>query len=76
MGEKWEGGDMNYPGGGWKVNLLKQELEKVSIIFDLWSYWGDAGRFRTRIYPKLYIIQYTEPVTVLSDETRKQLLNN
>ena len=35
MGEKWEGGDMNYPGGGWKVNLLKQELEKVSIIFDL-----------------------------------------
>jgi hypothetical protein len=29
MGEKWEGGDMNYPGGGWKVNLLKQELDKV-----------------------------------------------
>jgi hypothetical protein len=29
MGKKWEGGDMNYPGGGWKVNLLKQELDNV-----------------------------------------------
>ena len=28
MGEKWEGGDMNYPGGGFKVNLLKKELEE------------------------------------------------
>jgi hypothetical protein len=32
MSEKWEGGDMNYPGGGWKVNLLKQELDKVSQL--------------------------------------------
>ena len=28
MGEAWQGGDMNYPAGGWKVNLLKRELEK------------------------------------------------
>ena len=28
MGQQWQGGDMNYPGGGWKVNLLKEELEK------------------------------------------------
>ena len=28
MGEKWLGGDMNYPGGGFKVNLLKKELEQ------------------------------------------------
>jgi procollagen-lysine,2-oxoglutarate 5-dioxygenase len=26
MGEAWKGGDMNYPGGGFKVNLLKKEL--------------------------------------------------
>ena len=28
MGQQWQGGDMNYPGGGWKVNLLKQEMKK------------------------------------------------
>merc|ERR1719471_438094 len=28
MGQEWQGGDMNYPGGGWKVNLLKREMEK------------------------------------------------
>ena len=28
MGQVWQGGDMNYPGGGWKVNLLKEEMEK------------------------------------------------
>jgi len=27
MGEEWQGGDMDYPGGGWKVNLLKSELK-------------------------------------------------
>jgi len=29
MGQVWQGGDMNYPGGGWKVNLLKEEMEKL-----------------------------------------------
>ncbi len=29
MGEKWLGGDMNYAGGGFKVNLLKQELAAI-----------------------------------------------
>ena len=29
IGQVWQGGDMNYPGGGWKVNLLKEEMEKV-----------------------------------------------
>ena len=28
MGEEWQGGDMNYPGGGWKVNLLKAEMQR------------------------------------------------
>ncbi|XP_034233658.1 procollagen-lysine,2-oxoglutarate 5-dioxygenase isoform X2 [Thrips palmi] len=28
MGQKWVGGDMRYPGGGYKINLLKEELEK------------------------------------------------
>ena len=29
MGQEWQGGDMNYPGGGWKVNLLKEEVAKI-----------------------------------------------
>ncbi|XP_067005007.1 procollagen-lysine,2-oxoglutarate 5-dioxygenase isoform X2 [Anabrus simplex] len=28
MGRQWKGGDMNYAGGGFKVNLLKEELAK------------------------------------------------
>ena len=27
MGEEWKGGDMTKPGGGFKVNLLKEELK-------------------------------------------------
>lgn len=27
MGEEWKGGDMAYPGGGYKVNLLREALE-------------------------------------------------
>ncbi len=30
MGEKWKGGDMDYPGGGFKVNLLREELAKIA----------------------------------------------
>jgi len=26
MGEEWKGGDMSKPGGGFKINLLKEEL--------------------------------------------------
>ena len=29
MGEEWKGGDMNHPGGGYKINLLKEELAKA-----------------------------------------------
>ncbi|KAG6446513.1 procollagen-lysine,2-oxoglutarate 5-dioxygenase [Manduca sexta] len=29
-GEKWTGGDMNHPGGGQKINLLKKKLEEVA----------------------------------------------
>lgn len=28
-GEKWSGGDMNHPGGGQKVNLLKNKLNEL-----------------------------------------------
>ena len=28
MGQEWGGGDMRNPGGGYKINLLKNELEK------------------------------------------------
>ena len=29
MGQEWQGGDMNYPGGGWKVNLLREAMAKI-----------------------------------------------
>jgi len=29
MGQEWQGGDMNFPGGGWKVNLLKEAMEEI-----------------------------------------------
>ncbi|KAJ2954356.1 hypothetical protein O0L34_g2618 [Tuta absoluta] len=29
LGEKWKGGDMNYQGGGQKINLLKQKLNEM-----------------------------------------------
>ena len=35
MGQEWQGGDMNYPGGGWKVNLLKEEMKKREDDEDL-----------------------------------------
>ena len=38
MGQVWQGGDMNYPGGGWKVNLLKEEMEKIKSILKILSY--------------------------------------
>ena len=28
MGEEWKGGDMNNPGGAYKINLLKKEMEQ------------------------------------------------
>ena len=30
MGEEWLGGDMAYPGGGHKINLLKKEIEALT----------------------------------------------
>lgn len=29
MGTKWNGGDMNYAGGGYKINLLRRALEPI-----------------------------------------------
>lgn len=29
QGEKWEGGDMNFEGGGQKVNLLKAKVDEL-----------------------------------------------
>ncbi|XP_059089134.1 multifunctional procollagen lysine hydroxylase and glycosyltransferase LH3-like isoform X4 [Tigriopus californicus] len=42
MGEKWEGGDMNFPGGGFKVNLLKKELEEYKEKEDLIILFTDS----------------------------------
>jgi len=30
LGEKWKGGDMAHPGGGHKINLLKEELASIA----------------------------------------------
>ena len=29
MGQEWQGGDMDFPGGGWKVNLLKAAMAEL-----------------------------------------------
>ncbi len=42
MGEEWLGGDMNHPGGGFKVNLLKKELSSVSDRSDLIVLFTDS----------------------------------
>ena len=31
MGKPWKGGDMNFPGGGYKVNLLKEALTDLVV---------------------------------------------
>ncbi|XP_050361429.1 procollagen-lysine,2-oxoglutarate 5-dioxygenase isoform X1 [Nymphalis io] len=31
MGQKWEGGNMESPGGGQKVNLLREKLESIQL---------------------------------------------
>jgi hypothetical protein len=42
MGEKWLGGDMNYPGGGFKVNLLKKALSEYKDEKDLVIMFTDS----------------------------------
>ncbi|XP_076452068.1 procollagen-lysine,2-oxoglutarate 5-dioxygenase 1-like [Babylonia areolata] len=42
MGEKWKGGDMDYPGGGHKVNLLKKEVEKYKETDNLVIMFTDS----------------------------------
>ena len=32
MGEEWKGGDMSGPGGGYKINLLKEELANHKVL--------------------------------------------
>ena len=42
MGEEWKGGDMNHPGGGYKINLLKEELAKHKDNKDLIVMFTDS----------------------------------
>lgn len=46
-GQRWSGGDMNHPGGGQKINLLKERLnemiksehkEKIILFVDRYSF--------------------------------------
>ena len=34
MGKKWVGGNMDHPGGGQKINLLKQKLKSLEKLED------------------------------------------
>ncbi len=42
LGDPWLGGDMNYPGGGYKINLLKKELETLKDKEDLIVLFTDS----------------------------------
>ncbi|XP_063681239.1 procollagen-lysine,2-oxoglutarate 5-dioxygenase-like [Bolinopsis microptera] len=42
MNEKWLGGDMNYPGGGFKVNLLKKAMEQYKEEDDMIVMFTDS----------------------------------
>ncbi|XP_066261630.1 procollagen-lysine,2-oxoglutarate 5-dioxygenase [Euwallacea similis] len=56
-GEKWKGGDMRRPGGGWKINLLKAALrqyklddEKIVLFTDAYDviFLGQLGEIVRR----------------------------
>lgn len=35
MGKKWVGGNMKFPGGGYKIRLLKKEIETLKDKNDI-----------------------------------------
>eukprot|EP00096_Caligus_rogercresseyi_P014237 TRINITY_DN6735_c0_g1_i1.p1 TRINITY_DN6735_c0_g1~~TRINITY_DN6735_c0_g1_i1.p1 ORF type:complete len:724 (-),score=173.44 TRINITY_DN6735_c0_g1_i1:465-2636(-) len=42
LGEDWRGGDMNHPGGAYKINLLKKELSQYKDRKDLLILFSDS----------------------------------
>uniref|UniRef100_A0A0K2SV11 procollagen-lysine 5-dioxygenase n=1 Tax=Lepeophtheirus salmonis TaxID=72036 RepID=A0A0K2SV11_LEPSM len=42
LGEEWKGGDMNHPGGAYKINLLKDELAQYKDRKDLIVLFSDS----------------------------------
>ena len=42
MNQEWLGGDMNYPGGGFKVNLLKKAVEQYKEEDDMIVMFTDS----------------------------------
>merc|ERR1719507_1860775 len=42
MGDEWKGGDMNHPGGAFKINLLKKEMENYKEKEDLIIMFTDS----------------------------------
>lgn len=63
LGEKWKGGDMNRPGGGHKINLLKEELNVLAPDNQHIIIWTD--RYCTLLVPN--------PKLILMNQT---MLNN
>ena len=42
MGDEWKGGDMNHPGGAFKINLLKEEVKHFKDKDDLIIMFTDS----------------------------------
>jgi len=42
MGDEWKGGDMNHPGGAFKINLLKEEMKHYKDNEDLIVMFTDS----------------------------------
>uniref|UniRef100_A0A1L8E427 procollagen-lysine 5-dioxygenase n=1 Tax=Nyssomyia neivai TaxID=330878 RepID=A0A1L8E427_9DIPT len=60
MGEKWKGGDMNYAGGGYKINLLRKAME---------PYKKDKDKIV--IFTDSYDVIFTAPLGVILSKFRK-----
>ncbi|XP_023948585.1 procollagen-lysine,2-oxoglutarate 5-dioxygenase isoform X1 [Bicyclus anynana] len=59
MGQKWSGGDMNHPGGGQKVRLLKQKLFSLQKLPD---------RDQIIIFTDSYDVMYLAGLNVIVDK--------
>ena len=42
MGEEWKGGDMDHPGGAFKINLLKEEMKQFKDKEDMLIMFTDS----------------------------------
>lgn len=58
MGQEWQGGDMNYPGGGWKVNLLKEAMVTLKDKKDTMVMFTDSYDVVISVGKEALLAQY------------------